>query len=190
MNSVTIPIILTIAAIIAAFSAYQGVRRGGSRYYALERESMLRRASYTMIGSMFLFLAAIVLLIYSYQQQIELSQANGVTGEITAPESGESGVQTQPPTATVTPTVDPSIPTPTLTPAVCRAIVDGTAGGGLTLRDAPSGAEVEILPDGTILTLLDSESVEANTFTWLNVRTIGQKEGWVVDEFLKVGDCR
>ena len=73
---------------------------------------------------------------------------------------------------------------------VRSAAIDGTAGGGLTLRDAPSGAEIEVLPDGTILTLLEAEPIEANTFTWINVRTVGREEGWVVDEYLKIGECR
>ncbi len=78
----------------------------------------------------------------------------------------------------------------TPTPVICRAIVDGTAGSGLTLRDAPSGAEVSILPDGSILTLEDEEPVEVNTFTWRKVKTASLEEGWVVEEFLKIGTCR
>jgi hypothetical protein len=191
MSGITIPVILTAIAVIAALFAYQGIRRGGARFYTLERETMLRRASFTLIGSMLLFLAAIVLLIYNYQQV--------TAGEVAepAPENGVMATPTvddvlidQPPTATPTPTIDPNIPTPTVTPVICRAVVDGTAGSGLTLRDAPGGAELQVLPDGSILTLLESEPVEANGFIWRNVRTVGRIEGWVVEDFLTIGDCR
>lgn len=191
MTGITIPILLTLAAIFAAATAYRGFRRGATRFYTLERESMLRRARLTMLGSIFLFLAAISLLIYGEWQEQNANASteeeaglNGETGE------SEIEVQTQPPTATPSPTVDPNQPTTTPTPVICRAIVDGTAGSGLTLRDAPSGAEVSILPDGSILTLEDEEPVVVNTFTWRKVKTASLEEGWVVEEFLKIGTCR
>ena len=103
--------------------------------------------------------------------------------------TSEPQLETQPPTPTLTATPDPSIPTTTPTAVICRAIVDGTSGSGLTLRDAPGGADVAILPDGTILTLLEAEPEEANGFMWRNVRTVARDEGWVVEDFLKIGDC-
>jgi len=190
MTGTTLPIILTVIAFIAALSAYQGIRRGGARYYTLERESMLRRARFTLLGSLLLFLAAISLLIYGRQQIIgsEDSPPNPEQAELT-PSTSDLSMQTQPPTPTSTATLDPSIPTPTATAVICRAVVDGTAGSGLTLRDAPSGADIEILPDGTILTVLQTEPEEANGFVWRNVRTVSRQEGWVVEEFLIIGDC-
>lgn len=191
MSDLIFPLILTIAAVIAALSAYRGIRRGGARFYTLERESMLRRASFTLLGSMILFLAAVGLLIYNYQQLVEpgLTTADQ-SPTVAAAETPELVLETQPPTATTTPTPDPNIPTATPTPIICRAIVDGTAGSGLTLREAPAGAELGILPDGSILTLLEAESEEVNGFIWRNVRTVAREEGWVVEEFLKIGDCR
>jgi hypothetical protein len=190
MSSLTIPIILTLAAIIVAISAYRGIRRGASRFYTLERESMLRRAGFTLIGSIVLFLAAIGFLAYGeWQDQNGSGTPVGEVDFIEAMEESDPVLQTQPPTPTPSPTIDPNIPTPTPTPVVCRAIVDGTAGSGLTLRDAPSGAEVSILPDGSILTLENEEPVEANTFMWRKVRTPSLEEGWVVEEFLKMGAC-
>jgi hypothetical protein len=191
MSSLTIPIILTVAAIIVAISAYRGIRRGASRFYTLERESVLRRAGFTLIGSIVLFLAAIGLLAYGeLQDQNSNGPPAGDVEFIEAMEESDPFLQTQPPTQTPSPTVDPNLPTPTPTPVVCRAIVDGTAGSGLTLRDAPSGAEISILPDGSILTLENEEPVEANTFIWRKVRTPSQEEGWVVEEFLKMGACQ
>lgn len=191
MSGITIPVILTVVAVIAALFAYQGIRRGGARFYTLERESMLRRASFTLIGSMLLFLAAIVLLIYNFQQVtadevVEPAEDNAVVATPTT----DSVLIEQPPTPSPTATTDPNIPTPTATPVICRAVVDGTAGSGLTLRDAPGGAEIAVLPDGSILTLLETEPTEANGFIWRNVRTVAREEGWVVEDFLTIGDCR
>jgi len=191
MSGITIPVILTIIALIGAFSAYRGIRRGGARFYTLERETMLRRASFTLIGSVILFLAAIGLLIYNYQQVTTVGDVveaeNG--GDIIVTATTEPSLQSQPPTPSPTATVDPNIPTVTPTPIICRAIVEGTAGSGLTLRDAPAGADVSILPDGSILTLLEDEPEEVNGFIWRKVRTVAQEEGWVVEEFLKIGEC-
>lgn len=191
MGSLTIPIILTVVAIIIAVTAYRGVRRGATRFYTLEREAMLRRASYTLLGSILLFLVVIVLLMYNQWPTENPGQTAGElepTFSLTATE--ESLMQNQPPTPSPTPTTDPNIPTPTPTPVVCRAIVDGTAGSGLTLRSAPGGGELSILPDGTILNLLEDEPTEANGFIWRKVRTVSQEEGWVVESFLKIGECQ
>ncbi|MGD2049533.1 MAG: SH3 domain-containing protein [Chloroflexota bacterium] len=191
MSGLTIPVILTIVAVIVAIAAYRGIRRGGARFYTLERETMLRRASFTLIGSVVLFLIAIGLMIYNYQQMtnqnvVTIDESEGVVATVTS----EPELQTQPPTPTPTPTADPNSPTATPTPVICRAIVDGTAGSGLTLREAPSGPEMSILPDGTILTLVtEEEPEEVNNFTWRKVRTVSQEEGWVVEEFLKIGEC-
>jgi hypothetical protein len=190
VSGLTIPVILTVIALIAAFAAYRGIRRGGARFYTLERESMLRRAGFTLLGSVFLFLAAIALLVYNQQQ---FASAGGVPesdgGSVAVTATAEPVLNAQPPTPSPTATIDPTIPTPTPTPIICRAIVDGTAGSGLKLRDTPGGEEMAILPDGTILTLLEEEPVEANDFIWRSVRTIAREEGWVVEEFLKMGDC-
>ena len=192
MSGITLPIILTVVAVIASLIAYQGIRRGGARFYTLERESMLRRARFTLLGSLMLFLAAIALLIYSYGQ---ISNENGLSsGEDAlevATEEPDELLETQPPTPSPSPTVDPSLPTPKPTEIICRAIVEGTSGSGLTLRDAPGGGEITILRDGSYLTLIIGEElVEANGFDWIKVRTVSLEEGWVAEEFLIMGECR
>ncbi len=191
MTDLTIPLIITVVALIAALSAYRGIRRGGARFYTLEREAMLRRASFTLLASIFLFLGAVGLMTYNYQQI--LAQQNQDPAEVeqgvgtTTPE--EIIIEDFPPTPTTTPTPDPNIPPPTATAVICRAIVDGTAGGGLTLRDTPGGEEIIILPDGTIVNLLETEPQTVNNTTWRNVRTVAREEGWVAEEFLTIGDC-
>jgi hypothetical protein len=188
MTGTTIPIILAVAGLLIALTAYRGIRRGGARFYTLEREAMLKRAGYTLLGSTALLLLAIGLLVSAVRQQA--GPADGdleAAGTPTA--TTESILETSPPTATPTLTPDPNVPTPTVTPVICRAVVDGTAGSGLVLRDTPAGAELVILPDGTILTLLPDAPTDANGFTWRKVRTVAREEGWVVEEFLKMGDC-
>lgn len=190
MTGITLPIILAVVALIVGLSAYRGIRRGAARFYTLERESMLRRAGFTLLGSILLFLAAIVLLVYGNRQLItEGVPPEGDDDVIAVTTTSEPQLETQPPTPSPTATIDPTIPTATPTAVICRAIVDGTSGSGLTLRDAPGGADITILPDGTILTLLDDAAQEANGFIWRSVRTVAQDEGWVVEDFLKIGDC-
>jgi hypothetical protein len=190
MTGIIIPIILAVSALILALSAYRGLRRGAARFYTLERESMLRRAGLALLGSIVLFLSAMSLLIYSYQQLDSPESPNSSNGSsANATTTSDQLLQTLPPTPTPTSTPDPSIPTPTATPIICRAIIDGTAGSGLTLRESPNGIEVAILPDGTILTLLEDEAEEVNGFIWRKVRTVSREEGWVVEEFLKLGEC-
>jgi hypothetical protein len=192
MTGTTLPIILTVLAVGAALVAFQGIRRGGARFYTLERESMLRRARYTLMGSMLLFLAAVILLIYSYQEMTSTGELEAQeTPAITLTQESDEILETQPPTPLPSPTVDPNLPTATPTEAVCRAIVEGTAGSGLTLRDAPGGAELEILRDGSYLSLVTGEEpVERNGFLWVKVRTVALDEGWVAEEFLIMGDCQ
>lgn len=190
MTNLTIPLIITVVALIAAFYAYRGIRRGGARFYTLEREAMLRRASFTLLASIFLFLGAVGLMIYNIQQMSAERSAETIeTEEGVATATPELVIEGSPPTPTTTPTPDPNIPTPTATPVICRAIVDGTAGGGLTLRSTPGGEEITILPDGTIVNLLDTPAESVNNTVWRNVRTVAREEGWVSEEFLTIGDC-
>jgi hypothetical protein len=78
----------------------------------------------------------------------------------------------------------------TITPAVddVTGVVFGTQGIGLTLRTTPGGAEIGVLPEGTVVTVLEGEAVAANGFAWRLVRTAGGEEGWVAVEFLDMGD--
>ena len=190
MSGYIIPAIIALAGLLLALAAYRGLRRGAARFYTLERESMLQRAGFLLLGSVVLFVGAIGLLIYSNQQLVaQESTAPTNSQDVESTATTEQILQTQPPTSTPTPTPDPNVPTPTPTPILCRAIVDGTAGSGLTLREGPGGPEITILPDGSILTLLEDEPEEANGFIWRSVRTVSRDEGWVVEEFLKMGDC-
>jgi hypothetical protein len=139
---------------------------------------------------MLLFLGAIGLMTYNYQQmQPDQEGGAGETEEGAATATPETILEDSPPTPSMTPTTDPNVPTPTATAVICRAVVDGTAGGGLTLRETPGGEEVTILPDGTIVNLLETEAQVVNNTIWRNVRTVAREEGWVSEEFLTIGNC-
>jgi beta-lactamase class A len=79
-------------------------------------------------------------------------------------------------------------PTPAPTPAFPQAIVFGTSGIGLTLRDAPGGNELAILPEGTVVSLLDVAPQEQGGLTWRKIRTTNEKEGWVGEAFLTTAE--
>jgi len=78
----------------------------------------------------------------------------------------------------------PPTPTAVPTPAYPQAIVFGTQGVGLTLRTAPGGAEVAILPEGTVVSLLETPPQVQDGLTWRYVRTPAGDEGWVGEDFL------
>ncbi len=187
MGDFLIPLALAIAGLVAALATYRGIRRGGARYYTLEREAMLRRATFTLLGSVVLFIAAIGFLVYQQRQAVP---EPGV--ELPVEEEGvaESTItptvlmEVFPPTETAEPDLVEVTETPT--PVVCRAIVDGTSGNGLTLRVNPGGEEIAVLPDGSVLTVLDDAPEESGGFSWRKVRVVGGEEGWVAEDFLTV----
>lgn len=79
-------------------------------------------------------------------------------------------------------------PLPTLVPVtptseLPHAVVTGTSGIGLTVRQAPGGAELAVVPDGTILTLLPQEPLPSGGFTWQQVRLPDGREGWAATDY-------
>lgn len=184
MSEIFVPIALTIAGVIGAFIAYRSIRRGGARFYTLEREAILRRAGITLIGSTILFTLASGLFVYEQQVDLATEATAGASGVNQVVETPTLGIQF-PPEATATATPDLAIPTPTATSLICRAVVTGTS-FGLYLREAPGGEDVDLLPEGELLTLLEDAPVETTEFTWRKVRALGGQEGWVAQEFLEI----
>lgn len=189
MNITLIIIALTVLTLLIVSSSYRGIRRGSARYYTLEREAILRRARLTLIASVFLFLGIISLLLFQIQaNRLEDADiANSAADDLLrlpTPTVPVQQVEVYPPTVPPAPTADPNEPTPIPTVALKRAIVEGTAGAGLRLRETPGGDEVTLLGDGTFLTLLNEAPVSLDGFTWVNVRTIAGDQGWVADAFL------
>ena len=187
MREIFLPLALAFLGFVAAFVSYRDIRRGGARFYTLEREAILRRASLTLIGSVLLFVAAVGLLAWE-RQQIGAAEANGeetVEGVVTI--TATAVIEQFPPLATETPTPDLTFPTATPTRPVCRAVVEGTFGNGLTLRDAPGGEQVTILAEADLVTVVDQGPTDANGIAWRQVRSLFGDEGWVAEEFLKMG---
>jgi hypothetical protein len=189
VRQLLLPLVLAFLGLILAFMTYRDIRRGGARFYTLEREAILRRASLTLIGSVTFFLAAIGFFAYTYQQSQAIEAAisgEDVDGVVTL--TPTPLLESFPPTPTMTATTDVSIPTATATPIICRAVVEGTSGNGLTLRSTPGGDEVAILPDGSILTLNQDEAgQESGGLIWRKVKSITNQEGWVAEDFIRIG---
>jgi hypothetical protein len=186
MSEIFVPIVLTLAGAIAAFVAYRGIRRGGARFYTLEREAILRRAGITLIASTILFTLAAGLFVYEQQVDIAIEATAGASGvnQLLVDETPTLGIQF-PPAATMTATPDLALPTPTATSLICRAVVTGTS-FGLYLRETPGGEDLDLLPEGELLTLLEDAPVETEEFIWRKVRALGGQEGWVAQEFLEI----
>jgi hypothetical protein len=189
MSGLLIPIILMAFGIGFAFDTYRHIRRGGARHYTLEREAVLRRASGRLFLAVLFFSGAVGWMVYTQRSltpaDLEPSAAEAeATNESATPTPG-SALETAPRDPVDAPTPFPS---PTPTPVLVRGMVDGTAGSGLSLRSEPSvnGETVSVLPDGSIITLLEEEPVEADGFTWIRVRTISNDEGWVAQQFLVI----
>jgi hypothetical protein len=188
--TISLPIGLAVIALILALSAYRGIRRGGARFYTLEREAILRRASFSLIASVVLFIASVGVLVYE-RQQLSAGEVEVVENGVAVTPTPETALETFPPTETPEPTADPDVPTATPTAIICRAVVQGTSGSGLTLRETPGGTEVVVLPEGEIVILADAEPVVQDDIVWRQVRTVGQREGWVAETFLTISDeCR
>jgi hypothetical protein len=190
MSSTILPILLFVGALLATFFTYRNIRRGGARFYTLEREIVLRRALVMLFAAAALYTAALGLL-YFQRQQLAASLLPPEEGEGT-PE-GVSGPQVTTPTALFEqfpPTAEPTSATPeveqTATPTVCRAVVEGTSGNGLTMRDAPNGEGLIVLEEGTLLTVLEDAPVQEAELTWRKVRAVGGDEGWVAEQFLTI----
>jgi len=184
-----LPLLLFAGAIVATFLTYRNIRRGGARFYTLEREIVLRRAMVTLVAASVLYTAALGLIYMQRQQLIEALQppeeqeaADGTTSPaITTP---TPMLEVFPPTPE--PTSLTPAPTATVTPTVCRAVVEGTGGNGIYLRDAPQGEQLVILPEGTLLTVLEDAPVEAGGLVWRRVRAVGGEEGWAAQDFLTI----
>lgn len=80
----------------------------------------------------------------------------------------------------------PTLQMPSPTPDLPQALVTNTNGVGLTLRDAPAGAELLVLPEGSLVYLLADPPVNQNNLTWRHIRTPAGVEGWVGENYLLI----
>lgn len=187
-----LPIILTVIGLILAISTYQNIRRGGARFYTLEREAMLRRANVTLALAVLVFMGAVAVMILNSQGETAAESGTDTEATTTTIESvtptPSGSIQQFPPTFTPAPTLEEELPTPTITPRIIPAVVTGTGASGLWLRAEPSvtGETVFRLQDGEILSVLEDEPVFDGTYTWVKVRRVDGEQGWVAREFLEI----
>jgi len=91
------------------------------------------------------------------------------------------------PTATYPPAADSTVPATMTVPATAptRVQVGRTDGTGVNLRARPSSdaESLGVLPDGTLLDVVDDDVV-ADGRTWRNVKTAGGRTGWVAAQYL------
>ena len=73
MTGLLLPILLFVGAVVATFLTYRNIRRGGARFYTLEREIVLRRAILMLVAAAALYTAALGLLYFQRSQLIEAS---------------------------------------------------------------------------------------------------------------------
>lgn len=78
-----------------------------------------------------------------------------------------------------------AVATPNLLPDLPRAIVINTQGIGLRLRQTPGGAEITVLPEGSIVALLDDAPRDVNGTLWREVQTATGETGWVGADYLQ-----
>jgi hypothetical protein len=85
-------------------------------------------------------------------------------------------------TATVTPTATDSA-TPTITPTPPAALVFGTGGAGVLLRDAPNGVSSSGLIEGLpVVIIAGPEDVGGEQ--WLQVRVADGRQGWILARYI------
>lgn len=189
MTGLLLPIALFAAALAATFMTYRNIRRGGARFYTLEREIILRRGLITLVAATLLYTGALALLYYQRQQLI-LAALPPEEATAEASGTGAPAITSTPLLEQFPPTASPTSltpqPTETATPTVCRGVVEGTGGNGLRMRDAPNGEELVVLADGTLLTVLEDAPTEAGGVIWRKVRAVGGEEGWVAEDFLTI----
>jgi hypothetical protein len=102
-----------------------------------------------------------------------------------------SPTRTAVPTITQTPTVTPTntgTPVPsatfTLTPLPVSAVVQGTGGSGVFVRDAPGmdGEKIASLQEGDVVQVIGSP-VEKDGTLWIPIRISGGQTGWMALEY-------
>lgn len=202
MSIVTIPLIFAVLGLLAGIIAFRSIRLGMSRFYALERETMLRRANSALLGSLLLFLISVGWLV-NIQRTASLAEQEAAQLEAQATPTpqidsltiidpnAETDVEKFPPTPEPSPTIDPNLPTPTPTPFLRRGLIVDTGGSGAYLREAPtlSSEDLLILSDGAIVIIDDDfDPVDAEGIKWVRVFTPQGDEGWVADWFLEIQD--
>jgi hypothetical protein len=143
---------------------------------------------------------------YSLPAAIGLMAAIGLISALNLGVSVLAAVPTPTPTPSPTPTVTPSPPptatrtatatatatitptatdtaTPTVTPTPPAALVFGTGGAGVLLRDTPNGESSSGLIEGLpVVIIAGPQTVDGEE--WLQVRVADGREGWILARYI------
>ncbi len=193
--------ILAVASLLLAlyfFAVAVAARRGMSaNNYDVEKQKKRQNSLVAFARSGFFLLLALIFFsvfgINALPEEVARPAVPTTVGTI-VPEATEpiatisspatptsrSSTPTSPiPTRTPLPT---DTPIPTDTPVVLTAIV--ASPNGLWLREAPGGTQqLELIPDGTTLLVLDSKAV-FEEIEWQEVETEAGNTGWVAVDFI------
>ena len=109
-----LPFILIAIGLLLALNTYQNIRRGGARFYTLEREAMLRQASVTLVLTVLLLLGAVGVMYLNQQQESttaeptsELVEEDASNPQVTpGTPTADDAIEQFPPTFTPAPTLD------------------------------------------------------------------------------------
>lgn len=212
MSSVLNAIILVVASLLVLGGILSGVAalraraRMANAPYGVGRQRLRQSMQINAIRTAALIVLALILFsvyglrarpdeLLSTEPEPAFTPPPDATATLAAEEATavpDTATPTVPPaTATTTPTApaatatSPPTEIPTITPtSEPTAVV--TSEVGLYLREAPGGTEeLELLPVGTTLVLLDGqETVDGGE--WREVRAPSGAEGWVAVEFLEI----
>ena len=79
----------------------------------------------------------------------------------------------------------PILPTVVPTPDLPMAIVTGTGGAGVVLRETPGGQEMMVVPEGSLVFLGEDSPAQEEGLIWHKIQLLGGVSGWVVADFLQ-----
>lgn len=173
------------AAIGAGFLMWSGQgasRSGRGALFNTERQVAYERAKRSRYSALALGAVSLVL----FGLYFVTSGSAGIALEPTP-----TPTRTPRPTATLAPEIRATMiatiePSPTATPPNATAVVVNTE-FGLRLREAPGGADIDFLPDGTVVEVIAEPQVTTDDgVTWQKVRDPQGRVGWVSTEFIVV----
>jgi len=187
--------LLVVAAVI--FFARGFLARGSvsESAYGVERQEARHDMQIAFArGVVMVILALILLAVFGLSPRPELAPPTVDSTETPLPTAAAtiSPTETLPPVEQPGPSPTSPLPTPTDAPPITPE-PSATAGpasalvnspNGLWLREVPGGnEEVELIPDGTTLTLLPGVE-EVDGSAWQQILTPVGNEGWVATEFI------
>lgn len=198
--------LLMLGAILSAFVALRARARMTNAPYGVGRQQLRQSMQINTIRIAVLFILALILFgVYGLRARPDEFLSTDPEPTLTPPPDATATLAVSEPTPvsdTPTPTVpaatatlvpaapaatatSPPTETPTITPtSEPTAVV--TSEVGLYLREAPGGTEeLELLPVGTTLILLDGQET-VDGAQWREVRAPSGAEGWVAVDFIEI----